>query len=232
MEKASAAGGEPALSSDTRRCTLGSPGRIGRKEGGREGRRSAERSLRGLAVPQLASRRCVHKQQVLCTRVQSNTCNTPRASIACQSATAHSFRSVRPSRGSLAGSSGPVLLGRRTGFFFLRPSSQACRGLQKREDSKRSIGAGRPLQPRCLLACCLRAEFKKTARNCLISQPCRGRSFVLWKQASSTAVHHHHPASSSSSSSSLSFSLSLCLPNIAAWLTGRLKQFSFSLVLR
>ena len=174
----------------------------------------------------MASRRCVHKQQVLCTRVQSNTCNTPRASIACQSATAHSFRSVRTSRGSLAGSSGPVLLGRRTGFFLFAAVKPSMSGFAE-TGGQQTFDWGRPLQPRCLLACCLRAEFKKTAWNCLISEPCRGRSFVLGKQASSTAVHHHHPASSSSSSS---FSLSLSLPNIAAWLTGRLKQFS--LVLR
>ena len=177
MEKASAAGGEPALSSDTRRCTLGSPGRIGRKEGGKEERRALAawpggpavgvKALRTQTASALHSGAIKHVQHAPCVN---------RLSIS-HSSVILSGPSVRPA--ALAGSSGPVLLGRRTGFFFLRPSSQACRGLQKREDSKRSIGAGRSLQPRCLLACCLRAEFKKTARNCLISQPCRGRSFVL-----------------------------------------------------
>lgn len=150
--EASAAGGEPALSSDTSRCTLGSPGRIGRKEGGKEEHRALAawpggpavgvKALRTQTASALHSGAIKHVQHAPCVN---------RLSISHSS-----FFQVRPSvrprsRWLLRPKSS---LGRRTGVFFLRPSSQACRGLQKREDSKRSIGAGRFSLAACLLAAC------------------------------------------------------------------------------
>lgn len=101
--EASAAGGEPALSSDTSRCTLGSPGRIGRKEGGKEEHRALAawpggpavgvKALRTQTASALHSGAIKHVQHAPCVN---------RLSISHSS-----FFQVRPSVPALAGSSGP-----------------------------------------------------------------------------------------------------------------------------
>lgn len=153
MEKASAAGGEPALSSDTRRYTLGSPGKRGRKEGGREGGAQSarcvawqSRSWRQGAAYTNSKCFALGCNQTRATRpVRQSPVNQPRLIL--------SGPSVRPAALSRAPPARSFSVGG-LGFFFLRPSSQACRGLQKREDSKRSIGAGRFSLAACLLAAC------------------------------------------------------------------------------
>ena len=179
-----------------------------RKEGGREG---GAQSARCVAWRSRSWRQGAAYTNSKCFALG---CNQTRATRPVRQSPVNqpqfilSGPSVRPSPLSLAPPAQVLSRSADRGFLFaaVKPSMSGF----AETGGQQTFDWGRPLQPRCLLACCLRAEFKKTARNCLISQPCRGRSFVLGKQASSTAVHHH-PASSSSSSSSSSLPPSLSL---------------------